>query len=630
MNAPLPDPIDLAREPDFRIGALEVRPSTREVVAGEAREVLEPRVMQVLTALARRRGEVVSRDELVAACWGGRVVGEDAIQRAVGVVRRLGETHQAFAVETIARVGYRLSEAGAATGRPKRSPRLMTAVIAVVALVGVAVAGAWYFLGRAAPPARVAVLPFEANGPVAQAFATGLLDETLSVLSANQTLAVSRTESAALRATDAAAIKRLGAALLLDGAVSEADGKIKVRAHLDDAATRTILWSEDFERPVAEAEPLQAEVAARATRLAAYALQAKAAGPLSDAAVSDYITGIEHIRFTWIGGGQEAEPILRRVVQQAPQFAGGHAQLAVSLVLQVQGGAAQRSAEMKAEALREAHRAVALDPRGYGAYAVFAWLTPDLASREAVWRKGMAMDPGEAGYPYLLGGDLMAVGQLKAAAENERRAVALDPLWPGPNLYLGLTLLETGHQSEGLAVFERMAELWPRHEATRAGRFWAVAMYGDPDKALSLLADERTTPAAVSPAGLALWRQFLLAVKSGAPADRARTAKALEAGERAHDIAAGSATAMLARLGDIDGAFAAAKDLLAGVGPAEFIEAPYLSVSATEPMRRDPRFLPLLAPTGVLQFWLTTGQWPDGCADDCKAAVAKLAAAAKR
>ncbi|WP_297695100.1 hypothetical protein, partial [Phenylobacterium sp.] len=43
--------------------------------------VLEPRVMQVLVALARERGEIVSRDDLIASCWAGRIVGEDAINR---------------------------------------------------------------------------------------------------------------------------------------------------------------------------------------------------------------------------------------------------------------------------------------------------------------------------------------------------------------------------------------------------------------------------------------------------------------------------------------------------------------------------------------------------------------------
>jgi formylglycine-generating enzyme required for sulfatase activity/DNA-binding winged helix-turn-helix (wHTH) protein len=111
-----PTLIDLAREARFTLGALEVRPSTREVVQGERREVLEPRVMRVLVALAQRRGEVVSRDELTAACWGVRVVGEDAINRAIAGVRRVAQSYGDFAVETVARVGHRLTTELA--GRP--------------------------------------------------------------------------------------------------------------------------------------------------------------------------------------------------------------------------------------------------------------------------------------------------------------------------------------------------------------------------------------------------------------------------------------------------------------------------------------------------------------------------------
>lgn len=71
--------------------------------------------MQVLVALHQAGGAVVSRDELIARCWEGRVVGEDAINRAIGRLRRLSEADggASFTVETIARVGYRL-KAGAA------------------------------------------------------------------------------------------------------------------------------------------------------------------------------------------------------------------------------------------------------------------------------------------------------------------------------------------------------------------------------------------------------------------------------------------------------------------------------------------------------------------------------------
>src|SRR6185437_5456881 len=100
-----PTMIDLAREAPFRLGAAEVRPATREIVQGDRREVLEPRVMQVLVALARRTEAVVSRSELIETCWGGRVVGEDAINRCIAAVRRLAQGFGGFEVETIPRVG---------------------------------------------------------------------------------------------------------------------------------------------------------------------------------------------------------------------------------------------------------------------------------------------------------------------------------------------------------------------------------------------------------------------------------------------------------------------------------------------------------------------------------------------
>src|SRR5215475_13783189 len=107
-------PIDLAREPDFALGASRVSPSTREVLRGSEHELLEPRLMQVLVALFRANGRVVSRDELIARCWEGRIVGEDAFNRAISRLRRLSEVDReaSFQLETIPRVGYRLLPAG--------------------------------------------------------------------------------------------------------------------------------------------------------------------------------------------------------------------------------------------------------------------------------------------------------------------------------------------------------------------------------------------------------------------------------------------------------------------------------------------------------------------------------------
>src|SRR3712207_6028353 len=102
--------IVLAHVAPFRIGAAEARPGTRELVGPSGREVVEPRVMQVLVALAQAGGETRSRDDLIQCCWEGRVVGEDSINRVISKIRRLGQTvgEGSFGIETITKVGYRL------------------------------------------------------------------------------------------------------------------------------------------------------------------------------------------------------------------------------------------------------------------------------------------------------------------------------------------------------------------------------------------------------------------------------------------------------------------------------------------------------------------------------------------
>src|SRR6185295_16162779 len=96
MNAPakpesVAGAIDLGREQDFALGPARIRPSTCEVDVGGRREILQPRAMQVLVVLARAKGSVVSRDQLIQLCWEGRVIGEDAINRAIAKVRAAAE-----------------------------------------------------------------------------------------------------------------------------------------------------------------------------------------------------------------------------------------------------------------------------------------------------------------------------------------------------------------------------------------------------------------------------------------------------------------------------------------------------------------------------------------------------------
>jgi DNA-binding winged helix-turn-helix (wHTH) protein/Flp pilus assembly protein TadD len=163
----------LAHEPNFAIGPVEVRPATRIVSREGVDEIVEPRVMQVLVALAAAGGGVVARDDLVQSCWDGRIVGDDAINRVLSRLRRLAEGigHDAFAIETITRVGYRLRRLDAAetteqttwhSGKIDRRTILVSAGVA-----GAAALGGWQVMRattrRAAPTAAVAALMDQAE-----------------------------------------------------------------------------------------------------------------------------------------------------------------------------------------------------------------------------------------------------------------------------------------------------------------------------------------------------------------------------------------------------------------------------------------------------------------------------------
>lgn len=94
----------------FRLGDCRVEPRELRVSRDGLSLKLEPRVLQVLLALARRNGATVTRDELLAEAWPGLVVSEDAIQRAVAKLRGVlsADPKAAPMIETLPKVGYRL------------------------------------------------------------------------------------------------------------------------------------------------------------------------------------------------------------------------------------------------------------------------------------------------------------------------------------------------------------------------------------------------------------------------------------------------------------------------------------------------------------------------------------------
>ncbi|HUD41494.1 MAG TPA: winged helix-turn-helix domain-containing protein [Dokdonella sp.] len=93
----------------YRFGTAEFDEATYELRVAGLRVEVERRALEVLACLLRHAGEVVTKEELFAEVWAGRVTVDKVLPNAIAKLRRaLGEAN-AELLTTQARIGYRLS-----------------------------------------------------------------------------------------------------------------------------------------------------------------------------------------------------------------------------------------------------------------------------------------------------------------------------------------------------------------------------------------------------------------------------------------------------------------------------------------------------------------------------------------
>jgi DNA-binding winged helix-turn-helix (wHTH) protein len=149
----------------------------RELRRGAELVALEPQVFDLLVYLVRNRERVVSKDDLLEAIWGGRIVSESTMTSRINAARKaVGDSGKVQClIRTIPRKGIRFvgivrEEEKAAA--PVNVPPVVAAHPPISAL---------------ALPDKpsIAVLPFEnlSGDPEQKYFAEGVVDEIISALS---------------------------------------------------------------------------------------------------------------------------------------------------------------------------------------------------------------------------------------------------------------------------------------------------------------------------------------------------------------------------------------------------------------------------------------------------------------
>jgi len=119
----------------YRFGTAEFDEARLDLRVAGLRVDIEQRPLQVLLALLRRAGEVVTKEELLEDVWSGRPTVENVLANAVAKLRRCLGAGDAELIQTVPRVGYRIDGPvkRAVVGRPLDSQLDLKAGIPVPA-----------------------------------------------------------------------------------------------------------------------------------------------------------------------------------------------------------------------------------------------------------------------------------------------------------------------------------------------------------------------------------------------------------------------------------------------------------------------------------------------------------------
>jgi TolB-like protein/Flp pilus assembly protein TadD len=513
-----------------------------------------------------------------------------------------------------------------APGKPvKRSKLGRSAVpptaVAATAVVAVAAIGLliWQVMvgpdepsGADAPPKSVAVLPFinMSSDPEQEYFSDGITEELLNTLAKIDGLQVAARTSAFFykgKNRDVRAIGReLGVSNIVEGSVRRAGDDLRITSQLIRVEDGFHLWSETFDRELADIFSLQEEIAVAISSALTVSLGfAKGDGLVSNR-TNDMVAyetflrarSMQKQRGESLSGAIE---LYRAVLQRDPEFAPAWAGLAQSYLLApaylVEFADPIESAAMQARGKVAALRALYYDPENalasaaLGNYyrAQFNW-----AEAERAYQAALEIDPHSSEILEDFSQFLQYVGRLSQAEEVARRAVELDPGMPFIRNMLSTALIYSGKFSEAREVAERTLAIDPGYKFPRFSMI------------ISYLAEERFDDAlAYTTERPELLREF-----SELELRQIRWLANPKGDDPPIDDALNAYTQfVLIRAGELDRLFTMIRRGQ-GLRSWEFtkaFEAPLF------PYRADPRFKEVLLGLRLPEYWRTSGNWPDMC-----------------
>ncbi len=404
-------------------------------------------MFDLLVYLVQNRDRVVSKDDLTASVWGGRIVSDSTLTSRINAARKaVGDSGaDQKLIRTIARKGLRF--VGAVRTQPNG---------AELAHVAGSLPDEVLELSRSALPLpdrpAIAVLPFVnmSGDPEQEYFSDGISEDIITALSKLRWFFVIARNSSFIYKGKAIHMKQvaeeLGVGYVVEGSVRKSGDRVRITAQLNDVATGSHIWAERYDRNIADVFAVQDEiteaiVAAIEPQLyAAENFHAKRKPPDSMDAWDLVMRALSHYWRVTRQDNVVAQALLEKATTIDPNYGQALGVLAASHTFSAHMGWADMAtaAPIAERAALAATLADSEDPWAHYALGCVYMFTQRLDNSLAEFELALRLNPNFSLAQGYYGLALSYCGRWEEANAAAQRALRLSPRDPFSAVYYGI------------------------------------------------------------------------------------------------------------------------------------------------------------------------------------------------
>ncbi|MGZ3411054.1 MAG: winged helix-turn-helix domain-containing tetratricopeptide repeat protein [Xanthobacteraceae bacterium] len=484
----------------------------RELRRADAPVHVEPQVFDLLVYLVENRDRVVSKDDIFASVWGGRIVSDSTLTSRINAVRKaIGDTGgEQRLLRTVARKGLRFvgdveHTHDTAAALSEASSDAATAISAVLPL-----------------PDRpaIAVLPFSnmSGDPEQEYFSDGISEDIITGLSKLRWFFVIARNSSFTYKGKAVHLKQvaeeLGVRYVIEGSVRKGGDRVRITAQLNDVVTGSHIWAERYDRDIADVFAVQDEiteaiVAAIEPQLyAAENFHARRKLPDSMDAWDLVMRALSHYWRVTRQDSVVAEALLEKAISIDPHYGPALGLLATSHTFSAHIGWSNMATALPI-AERAAHAAILADsedPWAHNALGCVNLFNRRFDDSLAEFEIALQLNPNFSLAQGYYGLALSYYGRWEDAIVAAERAIRLSPRDPFAAVYCGIAAYAhfVGRNYDEAMRYAREG-IRQRHDFNGAHRVLtsAAAMLGQRDVAATALGELRRVQPNISLAWIA-------------------------------------------------------------------------------------------------------------------------------